>query len=119
VQAQRFCWRLESIDWKGPWGWERVTVPDLLGLIIPRLHSYESMTWAEVEGRTKSHFVDYDTLCPEAQARLTTELEMDEQARLFSVRIGARQRVWGRRDVAILRVLWWDPEHTVCPSLKD
>ena len=39
-----------------------------------------------------------------------------EQARLFSVRLTGRIRLWGLRDVSILRVLWWDPEHTVCPS---
>jgi hypothetical protein len=75
------------------------------------------MTWAQIEGPTGSHFVEFEDLCPEAQKRLT-EIGKDEQARLFSVRIAGELRVWGVRDIAILRVLWWDPDHSVCPSQK-
>ena len=87
-------------------------------IIIPKLHDFESMIWADVEGTTGSHFVAYDDLCTAAQTRLT-DLEMDEQAQLFSARITGKRRVWGIRDIVIFRVLWWDPDHTVCPSLKD
>lgn len=118
LQAVNFRWRVDSVDWDGPWSWANATVNDLLGIIIPRLHDFESMTWADVEGKTGSHFVAYEKLCTEAQKRLT-ELRWDEQAQLFSARITGKRRVWGTRDVAILRVLWWDPDHTVCPSLKD
>jgi len=118
VPAERFRWRVDSVDWDGPWGWETALVVDLLDTVIPKLHDFESMTWAEVEGKTGSHFVAYDDLCKEAQDRLT-HLRMDEQAQLFSARITGKKRVWGTRDVVTFRVLWWDPDHTVCPSLKD
>jgi hypothetical protein len=75
------------------------------------------MTWAEIEGKTGSHFVGYSDLCKDAQDRLTA-LQKDEQAQLFSTRITGEKRLWGFRDIAILRVLWWDPNHSVCPSLK-
>ncbi len=29
-----------------------------------------------------------------------------------------KQRIWGIKDRNILKVLWWDPDHEVCPSLK-
>jgi hypothetical protein len=28
------------------------------------------------------------------------------------------QRVWGIKEVAILRIIWWDPEHSVCSLAK-
>lgn len=84
---------------------------------MPKLHNYESMTWAEVEGPSGSHSVDFDQLCAQAQARLA-EIGRGELESLFSVRITGEQRVWGIKDVAILRIIWWDPEHSVCPSQK-
>jgi hypothetical protein len=116
VEGMKFCWRVSEIDWQGPWGWSKVTCEQLLGEIIPRLHEFEGMTWGQVVG-TGSHFVDVTAMVDEAQRRLT-EIGKDEQAQLFSVRIAGKKRVWGIRDIAILRVLWWDPEHEVCPSLK-
>jgi hypothetical protein len=77
----------------------------------------ESMTWGQVEGATGSHFVEVDAIVPDAQRRLE-EIGKDEQGRLFSLRITGEMRLWGIRDIAILRLLWWDPEHQVCPSHK-
>jgi hypothetical protein len=117
IRTKPFCWRLEEIDWEGSWGWERATVLDLIRIIVPKLHNYESMTWADVEGPSGSHSIQFDQLCSEAQGRLD-EIGKGEIETLFSVRITGERRVWGVKDVAILRVLWWDPDHSVCPSLK-
>jgi hypothetical protein len=46
------------------------------------------------------------------------QFDRDEQARLFSLRITGKMRLWGIRDIETLRVLWWDPQHSVCPPLK-
>ena len=118
VQGMNFCWRVSEIDWEGPWGWSKATCQELLKDIVPRLHHLESMTWGQVEGPTGSHFVEIADIAPDAQRRLVEDLGKDEQGRLFSVRITGEARLWGVRDIAILRVLWWDPNHEVCPSLK-
>ena len=117
IQKKHFCWRVEEIDWDGPWGWSKATHDEILRTIIPRLHNYESMTWAEMEGPSGSHAIEFDQLCAEAQARLG-EIGRDQLERLFSVRITGEQRVWGFKDIAILRVIWWDPMHAVGPSEK-
>jgi hypothetical protein len=93
------------------------TCEQLLRYIVPRLHHLESMTWGQVEGATGSHFVEVTNIDGEAQRRLTA-IGKDEQAQLFSLRITGEMRLWGVQDVAILRVLWWDPKHTVCPAPK-
>jgi hypothetical protein len=45
------------------------------------------------------------------------ELEWDD-SELFSLRLEGKLRLWGRRGGAILYLLWFDPEHLVCPSRK-
>src|SRR5712664_3459586 len=117
VQGIPFCWRVSDIDWEGPWGWSRATCEELLKHIVPRLHHLESMTWGQVEGPTGSHFVEVMDIVSDARQRLV-DIGRDEQARLFSVRITGEMRIWGIRDIAIWRVLWWDPKHSVCPSPK-
>ena len=75
ISAKKFCWRLDSLDWGGQFGWTSVTADELSRTIIPKLHDLESMTWAEMDGPSGSHSVSVDKLCNEAQARLK-ELKM-------------------------------------------
>jgi hypothetical protein len=115
VAGTPFCWRVSDIDWDGPLGWSQATCEELLKEVVPRLHDLESMKWGEVEGKTGSHFVEVTNIAPGAQERLV-KIRRDEQAQLFSLRVTGRMRLWGIRDIAILRLLWWDPNHEVCPS---
>jgi hypothetical protein len=117
VSAKNFCWRVTEIDFDGPFGWHRADVYQVLGEIVPKLHDYESMKWGDMDGASGSHSVELENLCADAQARLQA-IGKDEQGRLYSVRITGERRVWGIRDIGILRVLWWDPDHAVCPSHK-
>lgn len=112
IATKNFCWRFSDHDMGGPWGWEHASVQTLLGEIIPKLHEYESMTWAAMEGHSGSHSIDVDGLAKDAQGRLA-EIGKDDLDSLFSVRITGERRLWGVKDVAILRVLWWDPHHQV------
>jgi hypothetical protein len=117
IRSKTFCWRLGEIDWEGPWGWSQASVEDPIRLVVPKLHDFESMTWAEMEGPSGSHSVEFSQLCTAAQGRLA-DIGKGELESLFSVRISGERRVWGVKDIAILRVGWWDPEHSVCPSAK-
>jgi hypothetical protein len=88
-----------------------------LAEVLAKLRGFESMTWREIDGPTGSHGVDPHHLSRQAQQRLT-EIRQDDAAELFSLRITGRRRVWGILDEHVLRILWWDPEHQVCPSPK-
>lgn len=112
----KFKWRAHALDWDGEWSWGKIDLRIAFGEIVPKLHQFEEMTWAEIEGRTGSHFIDCSDLCKEAQGRLEQIQEGADQ--LFSLRIDGKHRVWGVREIAMLRLLWWDPEHSVCPSEK-
>ena len=109
-------WAYRLVDLGGPWCWtalDRDGLRDVLG----RLRDYESMTWAEIEGPSGSHFVSLGSLARRARERLL-EIGQDDVDALFSLRISGRQRVWGIRADRVLRFLWWDPIHEVCPSPK-
>ncbi len=111
---KRFSWNMKSADLDGKYGWSRVEMGSLFREIIPKLQNYGTMTWEEIEGK-ESHFVDLDNCSKDAQERLK-EIELVSLEQLFSLRIGSRKRIWGWRQKLIFHVLWWDPEHEVCPS---
>jgi hypothetical protein len=56
-------------------------------------------------------------LCKTARDRLE-DLRLEDIDELVSLRLGGAERVWGIRDGNVMLLLWWDPEHAVCPSLK-
>ena len=116
VVTQKFSWSFAAIDLDGPFGWRHVDLVQLLTEIVPKLHEHESMTWGEIEG-SRSHFVEIDKLSDAARARLT-EIEKDDFGDLFSLRLSGASRVWGTRTSARFDILWWDPNHLVCPSVK-
>jgi hypothetical protein len=101
------------MDWAGPFGWHDVE-GGTLRFVADKLANFETMTWAEIEGR-ENHQVPCGNLCREARRRLE-ELEQDDLEELFSLRLTSANRVWGIKDRYILRLLWWDPNHAVCPS---
>jgi hypothetical protein len=82
--------------------------------VLTRLGRFESMTWREIDGPTGSHGVAFQSLIRNAQRLI--EIEQDDAAEYFSLRINGPARVWGIRDGHTLKILWWDPEHEICPS---
>lgn len=109
-------WAFRIVDLGGPWCWTKIDGPTL-GAVLERLKQLESMTWAEIEGGTGSHYVDQGELSKEARDRLV-KIEQDDTESLFSLRVSGKERIIGIRDGSVLRILWWDPEHQVYPSKK-
>ena len=74
------------------------------------------MTWKAI-GTNGSHPVALNDLDKTARDRLA-ELNLDDIDHLYSLRLSGTERVWGILDRSILKVLWWDPDHQVCPAAK-
>ena len=114
----RVSWRIGYLDHDHPdWGWSRLD-PAALAELREKLSHYEDSRMTEFFspiGRAKP--VGVDAISPAAQKRLL-ELERDDQDELWEIRLSARARVWGLRRGPVFHLLWWDPEHTVCPSRK-
>jgi hypothetical protein len=101
-----------------PFGWHRLNSVDLCA-IKEKLSHFETMTWNEilVRGRKQNHYVSRDDLSADAENRLV-KLRQDDIDSLLSLHLGGKERVWGMMEGGVLRLLWWDPSHKVCPSLK-
>ena len=76
----------------------------------------ESIAWDKLH-ETGSHPIAVGKLSSDARRRLT-DLGQDDLDELYSLRMQGQERIFGIRDRWILRILWWDPGHLVCPSVK-
>lgn len=113
----RPAWRFGRMEYCDPWGWHEVD-EEMMFNVRDRLISFESMPWGDIIRDTGSHPVRIDRLVKDAQERLDA-LRLDDLEELFSLRITGVRRVWGIMEHNVLILLWWDPEHEVCPSLKS
>ena len=103
------------MDLEGPWCWSKMAQADVVS-VAKRLANLESMTWQDILGK-RDHGVPLDDLSTEAQRRLTA-LSRDDLDELLSLHVNGLKRVWGIRHGDVVRLLWWDPNHDVCPSPK-
>lgn len=109
-------WSFTRIDWNGPWCPKALGAHKLLE-VVNKLTQFEGRTWGDIESDRRNHAVETASVGKAAQARLV-EIRQDDVASLFSLRLSGRERVWGIREGALFRLLWWDPEHSVYPSKK-
>jgi len=100
-----------------PFGWQRVDGDTLL-YIRERLAHFETMTWAEilVQSKKQNHSIKVEDICAAARQRLDVRrLILDD---VVSLRLSGRERVYGYLDNGVLILLWWDPDHEICPSTR-
>jgi hypothetical protein len=108
-------WKFGRIDFDGPWC-PKCLSKDLLLQIVQRLKSFEQSSWKDLENGG-SHFIDVQEIIQEAKNRLV-KLKLDDTDQLFSLRLSNRERIWGLRFIDTFSILWWDPDHQICPSFK-
>ena len=110
------AWNISFLDIDGEWGWDKVDKKILMGLIYTRLVEYENKTWHEIliNSSKRNHRIPVKNLCPHAQKRLK-ELYQDDIDEVISLGLKSTERIYGIIDRNILKILWWDPDHNVCP----
>jgi|APSaa5957512622_1039677.scaffolds.fasta_scaffold111010_2 hypothetical protein len=84
--------------------------------LLQKLFESQRLTWQELR-KKGSHPIDITALIADAQKRLC-EIKKDDLDQLYSLRLTGKNRVWGIKEGNILWLLWWDPSHSICPSLK-
>ncbi len=112
--SQRPSWRFSTVDLNGPFAWPVGAAIEVH--ILRKLQQFDSMNWRDIEG-PDHHAIGVDRLSKEAQARLT-EIKQDDIDEVFSFHFAGKPRIIGIRDMNVVKLLWWDPEHLVCPSQK-
>lgn len=93
--------------------------------MFSKLCDFAKLTWRDIErqrtgGRDrhrKHHDIPLSRICPEAQADIARrKLDEEFDDAIFRFRLNGEQRLWGFRRGRVFHVVWWDPEHQVCPS---
>jgi hypothetical protein len=108
------AWRFSGCDKGGPFSWAALDHGAPFREVIERLQEFETKQWAEIIN-TGSHPVEIHKCEKPAKDRLA-EIKQDDLDELMSFRISGTKRVWCIKDGNIMRVLWWDPDHQVCPA---
>lgn len=117
VDTECLVWHVRTLDPEGPYGWRQVSMKALWDEVWKKVRDFETMTWSEVKQTSQHHSIEVDRLSKEARKRLE-EIGQSDVDELFSLRLTGKQRLWGIRDRHIFKVLWFDPGHKVCPSMK-
>lgn len=103
--------------------WGLTAFQNKLSVVLDKLKSFETMTWHEIKqqkhdnNKSSNHLIDIDKLSKRARDRLS-EIELDDIAKVFSLRVSNKFRLIGIMKGASFQLLWVDPEHEVCPSQK-
>lgn len=116
VWKLRPIWSFAQLDFYAEvGGWIHLKPEDLDGLLA-RFRDWEKMTWSEIlsEGRRQNHPIFVSKCCLKARERLE-HLKLDDLEELMSLRVTGQARVIGIRVRDVFHILWWDPEHAVCP----
>jgi len=107
--------RAGSLDMDGPWGWRHFDTEHMQEM-FHRIFDAQKLTWQTLrEGG--SHLVEISALIPEARKRLD-QIAQGVPDSLYSLRVCNRKRIWSIKKANVLWLLWWDPNHEVCPSYK-
>lgn len=104
------------LDLHGPFGWSKLQAAQI-EFVLKKLQAFETMTISEiyVQAKKQHHAIPLEDLCKEALDRLR-ELKLDEYDRVHTLRLGGTERIYGLLSENVLYILWWDPDHQVCPS---
>ena len=111
----RPLWSFVSLDIGGKWCWTKMDAV-VHADVLRKLGNFEGMTWQDL-GQNGCHEVQVVSLIKTAQQRLL-EIAKDDLDTLYSLRISGKVRVWTIRVGNVLRLLWLDLEHEICPSQK-
>jgi hypothetical protein len=114
ISGRPLAWRFSGCDRDGPFSWDGLAHGESFKEVIERLHEFEKMNWEQIIA-TKSHPIEVYKCEKAAQDRLK-KIQQDDVDALMSFRISGTKRVWCIQDGNIMRVLWWDPKHEICPS---
>lgn len=115
IDGSPLGWRFCNVDLSGPFSVSSLSEQDRR-TVWERMTKFEQMTMAQIRD-TKSHSISIYQLGKDARKRLQ-ELNLDDLDDLWSFRVTGKKRFWCIKQQNVYALLWWDPQHRVCPSPK-
>lgn len=110
------AWRFSHADLDGRWGWRNLDSAHLDELRRD-LAQAERDTRLELERTRRIKAIPVEDVCRDARDRLEG-IGLEDEDTLWELRIATthKRRVWGLVRASVFHLLWWDPDHTVCPK---
>jgi hypothetical protein len=112
----RIMFRLGLMDYGGAWSFAGLSEEDVK-LIATRCKAFESLKLGEFLGLPGTKPIPWESMIQAARER-SNEIELDHFDGLWELRLGSEGRLWGLLDGHCFYVVWWDPDHQICPSPK-
>ena len=112
----KMVFRLSMMDSGGRWGFSNLSV-EHVKLISDKCKGFEGMTVGQLMALPSSKQIEWNKMCRDAQKRAET-IQLDHFDGLVELRLGGRERLWGILEGHCFYIVWWDPDHEVCPSTK-
>ncbi len=122
TEGEKVIWRFDMIDRSGKFAFDLSRDDFRYKEILEKLIDYSGMTWAEVRrqthdnGKSKHHLLNVEFLSREAYERFKMRNLEEYSDSIFSFALQNKLRIVGIRKDEHFHVLWYDPEHEVCPS---
>jgi len=114
---QRICWRFKHVDLDGRWGFDKITSEHWLEIQAKMAHC-ESMTVRELV-TSRRLFKEYDLSAITADAlKRLDDLQLGDLTKIHRLEFTGLKRLYGVLMGNVFHVVWWDPLHEICPSLK-
>ena len=83
---------------------------------MEKLQEFEKKNWSQII-HSGSHPIQIANIVKPARDRLE-KIHKDDTDELMSFRLTGRNRVWCVQEANIMKILWWDPNHEICPSTQ-
>lgn len=117
-------WRFDMIDRNGSFAFDLNRDDFNHKEVMEKMLEYSTMTWADIRkqthdrGKSKHHFLDAENLSPETKERIN-KMKLEQYSdMIFSFALQNKLRIVGIREREHFHVLWYDPNHEICPSKK-
>ena len=124
TDGEKIVWMFDKIDRNGSFAFDIHRSDFRSDIIMEKLIDYSSMTWDEIKkqthdkGKSKHHLLSIDSLSKDAFERLKAKQLEEESDSIFSFALQNKLRVVGIREGRYFHVIWYDPEHRICPATK-
>lgn len=124
TDGMNVVWCFDMIDRSGKYAFDLERKEFQHKAFMQKMIDYSNMTWNDIKrqthdnGKSKHHFLSIDILSKEAIDRIKERNLEDYADSIFSFALQNKLRIVGIRKDEHFHILWYDPEHEICPSRK-
>ena len=117
-------WMFDMIDKGGKFAFDVLRDDFNHKEVLDKMIHYSTMTWADIKqqtndkGKSKHHFIGCDSISKDAIDRIHAKKLDEFSDMIFSFAFQNKLRIIGIRSNQCFHVLWYDPNHEVCPYSK-